>query len=681
MESVYEPAKYEKEIYDSWENGNYFTPRIIPEQKPFVITLPPPNVTGGLHAGHAMYIIEDIMVRYHRMKGEPTLWLPGFDHASIAVEYLVCKQLAKENLTKQEIGREEFLKRATKFAEDSRQYIREQMKKLGFSLDWSREAYTMDEKYSLAVKEAFRRLYEKGLIYKGNRIVNWCPRCQTAISDLENIYEEEPGKLYFVKYGPITIATTRPETMFADVAIAIHPENKKYQSLVGKLVPLPLTNRQIPVIVDEAVDPEFGTGALKITPAHDELDFEIGGRHHLETLIGIDSHGKLTALAGKYAGLDAKVARKIVAEDLEKGGFLEKIEDYPHQVGHCQRCGTITEPLPSLQWFVKTKPLAERALAVVKSGEIKIIPKHFEKVYFHWLENIQDWCISRQLWWGHRIPLPNEEDVLDTWFSSSLWPIAVFGWPEKTADFDYFYPTTVRETGYDILFFWVTKEIMMCLTLTDKIPFSTIYLHGLVRDEKGRKFSKTKGIGFDPLDIIAQYGADALRMALVYGTAAGNDLSVGEDKIRAMRNFANKVWNIGRFILGRLEEKGLTSPESFPENVNLLQDLTPDDKAIIKSLKETIAAVTRNIDHFRFGQAAEIIYEFLWHQFADKYLESSKARIKAGDLTVLLVLYHVYLDSLKLLHPFMPFITEAIWQKFPHKESLSLIISAWPVDK
>ena len=681
MESVYEPAKFEKEIYNLWEKNGYFSPRKDLKQKPFVITLPPPNVTGGLHAGHAMYVIEDIMIRYHRMKGEPTLWLPGFDHASIAVEYLVCKQLAKENLTKQEIGREEFLKRATKFAEDSRQYIREQMKKLGFSLDWSREAYTMDEKYSLAVKEAFHRLYQKGLIYKGNRIVNWCPRCQTAISDLENIYEEEPGKLYFVKYGPITIATTRPETMFADVAVAVHPGSKKYQSLVGKLVPLPLTDRQIPVIADEAVDPEFGTGALKITPAHDELDFEIGGRHHLETLIGIDPRGKLTAIAGKYAGLDAKVARKLIAEDLEKGGFLEKIEDYSHQVGHCQRCGTITEPLPSLQWFVKTKPLAKKALAVVKRGEIKIIPKHFEKVYFHWLENIQDWCISRQLWWGHRIPLPGDEDVLDTWFSSSLWPIAVFGWPEKTADLDYFYPTTVRETGYDILFFWVTKEIMMCLAMTNKVPFNTVYLHGLVRDEKGRKFSKTKGIGFDPLEVIERYGADALRMALVYGTAAGNDLSIGEDKIRAMRNFANKVWNIGRFISGRLEEKGFTKFEDVPEYTDSLKGLTAEDKKIIKALKETTATVTKDIDYYSFGHAAEVIYDFLWHQFADKYLESSKERVKNGDLAVFSVLRHVYLNSLKLLHPFMPFVTEAIWQRFAPKESEPLIISSWPTSQ
>ncbi len=681
MESVYEPAKFEEEIYQLWEKGDFFKPKIRPGRKPFVITLPPPNVTGGLHAGHAMYVIEDIMVRYHRMLGDPTLWLPGFDHASIAVEYLVCKELAKEGLTKEKIGREEFLKRAAKFAEDSRNYIREQLKKTGFSLDWSREAYTMDEPRTTAVKEAFRRLYEEGLIYKGERMINWCPKCRTAISDLENIYEEEAGKLYYVKYGPITVATTRPETMFADVAVAIHPENKKYKSLVEQLVPLPLTDRKIPVIADEAVDPDFGTGALKITPAHDELDFEIGGRHGLPVLVGIDQRGKLTALAGKYAGLSIKEARKAVAEDLETSGFMEKVEDYSHEVGHCQRCGTTTEPLPSLQWFVKTKPLAEKAIEAVKKGEIKIIPKKFEKVYFHWLENIRDWCISRQLWWGHKIPLPGEEDALDTWFSSSLWPISVFGWPEETPDFNYFYPTTVRETGYDILFFWVVKEIMMCLAMTGKIPFETVYLHGLVRDEKGRKFSKTKGIGFDPLEVINKYGADALRMALVFGTAAGNDLSIGEDKIRAMRNFANKVWNIGRLIFMRMEEKGCLKAEDLPEYTEKMAGLQPEDKAIIKDLKTTEAKVTKLIEKYQFGLAAEEIYEFLWHRFADQYIEYSKTRMKESDPVVLSILRHVYFNSLKLLHPFMPFITEAIWQKFPRKNSEPLIISRWPETK
>lgn len=562
MDKTYNPQVTESEIYSMWEKNGYFTPRVPSGQapkikKPFVITLPPPNVTGSLHAGHAMYVVEDIMVRYHRMKQDPTLWLPGFDHASIAVEYLVTKQLVKEGLAKKEIGRTEFLKRAHEFADKSRDYIREQLKRLGFSLDWTREVYTMDETRSEAVKEAFKRLYDKGLICKGERIVNWCTCCQTAISDLENDYQEETGKLYFIKYGPITIATTRPETMFADVAVAINPQNKKYKSLVGQKVPLPLTDRQIPVIEDELVELKFGTGALKITPAHDELDFEIGEKHHLERLSVVDQQGQLTSLAGKYAGLTINKARIKVVEDLQSGGFIEKIIDFSHSVGHCQRCGTITEPLLSKQWFIKIQPLAERAIKAVKEGQIKIIPKYFEKTYFHWLENIKDWCISRQLWWGHKIPLEGEDDILDTWFSSGLWPISTLGWPNETEDFKYFYPTSVRETGYDILFFWVAREIMMCLEMTGKIPFETIYLHGLVRDEKGRKFSKTTGIGFDPLEVIDKYGADALRMALVYGTAAGNDVNIGEDKIKAMRNFTNKIWNAARFVLSYL-------PSSLP---------------------------------------------------------------------------------------------------------------------
>jgi len=444
MEKTYQPQKVEEKIYRLWEKGGYFTPKIPASgragKKPFVITLPPPNVTGSLHTGHAMYVIEDIMVRYQRMKGTSTLWLPGFDHASIAVEYLVCKQIATEGKTKKEIGREEFLRRAKKFAEKSKNYIRQQLKRLGFSLDWTREAYTMDEVRSRAVQEAFRRLYKKGLIYQGERIINWCPKCQTAISDLENIYEEEKGKLYYLKYGPITIATTRPETIFADVAVAIHPSNKKYKHLVGKFVPLPLTQRKIPVIEDKAVDPNFGTGALKITPGHDQLDFEIGQRHKLETLLAVGFDGKLTKLTGKYVGLTIEEGRKAVVADLEKEELVEKVEEITHNVGHCERCKTTTEPLISKQWFVKTKPLAKKAIEVVKSRKIKIIPQRFEKIYFQWLENIQDWCISRQLWWGHKIPLRGVDDILDTWFSSALWPISVFGWPKKQKTLPTFIP-------------------------------------------------------------------------------------------------------------------------------------------------------------------------------------------------------------------------------------------------
>jgi len=668
MEKTYQPQKVEEKIYRLWEKGGYFTPKIPASgragKKPFIITLPPPNVTGSLHAGHAMYVIEDIMARYYRMKDVPTLWLPGFDHASIAVEYLVCKQLATEGKTKKEIGREEFLRRATEFAEKSKNYIRQQLKRLGFSLDWTREAYTMDEVRSQAVKEAFRRLYKKGLIYQGERIINWCPKCQTAISDLENIYEEEKGKLYYLKYGPITIATTRPETIFADVAVAIHPSNKKYKQLVGQLVPIPLTKRKIPIIEDEAVDPGFGTGALKITPAHDLLDFEIGQRHKLEVLLAVGFDGKLTNLTGKYAGLSVEEGRKAVVTDLKKEGFIERAEEITHNVGHCQRCGTTTEPLISKQWFVKTKPLAKKAIEVVRSGKIKIIPQRFEKIYFNWLENIQDWCISRQLWWGHKIPLEGADDVLDTWFSSSLWPISVFGWPKKTKDFAYFYPTTVRETGYDILFFWVAREIMMCLEMTGKVPFKIVYLHGLVRDEKGRKFSKTAGIGFDPLEMVEKYGADALRMALVVGNAPGNDLKIGEEKIIAYRNFANKIWNATRFVLANRELKA--------KNLKL-KTTHLDDKWILKETKKTIRRVTNFIEKYRFDLAAGEIYDFFWHTFCDKYIEMSKKRREEAQPTLIYVLE----TSLKLLHPFMPFITEEIWQMLPTKRQ-PLIISPWP---
>jgi len=680
MDKTYDPKQTETEIYSLWEKGNYFTPKIDKNKKPFVITLPPPNVTGSLHAGHAMYVVEDIMVRYHRMKGEITLWLPGFDHASIAVEYLVNKQLIKEGKNKKQLGREEFLKRAHEFADKSRDYIREQLKRTGFSLDWTREAYTMDESRSKAVKEAFKRLYEKGLIYKGERMVNWCTKCQTAISDLENEYQEETGKLYYIKYGPIIIATTRPETMFADTAVAINPQNKQYKHLAGQLVPLPLTDRKIPIIEDDLVDPDFGTGALKITPAHDELDLEIGEKHQLEKIQGIDQYGKLTNVAGRYAGLKITEAREKVVEDLQNSGFIEKIIDHTHSIGHCQRCGTTTEQLISPQWFVKIQPLAEKAIKAVKDGHIKIVPKHFEKIYFHWLGNIKDWCISRQLWWGHKIPLEGENDILDTWFSSGLWPISTLGWPNKTADFDYFYPTDIRETGYDILFFWVAREIMMCLEMTGQVPFKTVYLHGLVRDEKGRKFSKTAGIGFDPLEVIDKYGADALRMALVYGTAAGNDLSVGEDKIIAMRNFANKIWNAARFTLAQIStdsEQILTdntreNPLSDPRKSD-----NPDDLWILSELDKTVKTVTQQIESYHFGQAAETIYEFFWHSFCDKYIEMVKPRL-SSDQSAICVLSSVLCTSLKLLHPFMPFITEKIWSILPDQKK-PLIISEWPL--
>ncbi len=685
MDKRYQPEKTEKEISALWEAGDCFTPKIDPKKEPFVITLPPPNVTGGLHAGHAMYTIEDIMTRFNRMKGVPTLFLPGFDHASIAVEYLVSKQIRKMGKTKSDLGKKEFLKQAHQFADQSRAYIKKQLKLLGFSLDWSREAYTMSQEYSEAVKAAFDHLKGKDLIYQGETIVNWCPDCQTVLSDLENEHLEEKGKLYYLKYGPITIATTRPETMFADVAVAIHPENKQYKSLVGQKVPLPLTKRQIPVITDEAVDPEFGTGALKITPAHDELDFKIGKRHHLETLTAIDKEGRLTKITGSFQGLAAQEARKKVVEELEKQGLLVKTKTITHSVGHCQRCGSVTEPQVSLQWFVKAKPLAKKAIQAVKKGQIKIVPDHFAKIYFHWLENIHDWCISRQLWWGHPIPIGGESAVLDTWFSSSLWPMATLGWPKKTTDFTYFYPNTIRETGYDIIFFWVAREIMMCLELTGEVPFKTVYLHGLVRDEKGRKFSKTKGIGFDPAETIAKNGADALRMALVFGNAPGADVSLPEEKVISMRNFTNKIWNAARFILINLE-----NPKSKIQNSNKLQITNyklqnEDDQKILKSLEKTIDSVTDHIDNYRFGQAAEDIYSFFWHEFCDIYIEQAKDRLynkdnPDGQQEALSVLLFVLKKSLKLLHPFMPFVTEEIWTN-QLGEKTPLAVSPWPETK
>jgi len=664
---TYDHTKTEDKISSLWDKGGFFKGKIIESKKPFVITLPPPNVTGNLHAGHAMYVIEDIIIRQQRMAGKSCLWLPGFDHASIAVEYLVSKQIKKEGKKKQEIGRQEFLKRAEIFAAQSRKNIKNQLQKLGFSLDWSREAYTMDKVRSEAVKTAFNHLYKKGLIYQGEYIVNWCPGCKTAISDLENEHKQEQGKLYFIKYGPITIATTRPETMFADVAVAINPNNEKYRHLIGKLVPLPLTGRQIPVIADKAVDLEFGTGALKITPAHDQTDFEIGQRHNLEKLVAIGQNNRLTDLAGEFAGLSVKEGRIKTVEALSSRGLIEKIEDYEHSVGHCQRCGSIIESLISKQWFIKTKPLAEKAIQAVKSGKIKIVPKRFEKVYFHWLKNIKDWCISRQLWWGHKIPLKGVEDTLDTWFSASLWPISVFGWPENTNDFKYFYPTDIRETGYDILFFWVIREIMMCLEMTGKAPFKTVYLHGLVRDQLGRKFSKTAGIGFDPLEMTAKYGTDALRISLVYGNAAGADLKIGEDKIRAMRNFTNKIWNASRFIL---TDSKLKISGKKPKATN------KHDRLILNELAETIKKTNDLLEKYSYGQAAELLYQFFWRKFCDKYIESTKDRRKQAQP----ILLYVFLTFLKLLHPFMPFVTEEIYQKFPLKtRKKSLSIENWPI--
>jgi len=689
MDKQYKPQEVEKKWYKFWEERNLFTPKIpacrqagIPDKKPFVITLPPPNVTGGLHVGHALYTVEDILARYHRMKGDPTLFLPGFDHASISVEYLVTKQLREEGKTKKEVGREEFLRRAQKFAEESRDYIRQQLKLLGFSLDWSREAYTMDEARSRAVKEAFARLQEKGLIYQGERIINWCTECKTVLSDLEVDHKERKAKLWYIRYpladsvtstrrvnqtsskpvGFVVVATTRPETMLGDTAVAVASDDERYKNLVGQKVILPLVNREIPIVADDVVDPEFGTGAVKVTPAHDPTDFEIGRRHGLDTIKVIGFDGRMTEEAGFYQGEAVAAARIRVLEDLRKIDALEEEEDYTHAVSVCERCGTLVEPLVSKQWFVKMKPLAEPAIEAVKSGKIKIVPPRFEKVYFHWLENIRDWCISRQLWWGHKIPIKGEDDILDTWFSSCLWPISTLGFPEETEDFKYFYPTTVRETGYDILFFWVAREIMICLEMTGEVPFETVYLHGLVRDKKGQKFSKTKGIGFDPLEIIEEYGADALRMGLVVGNPPGSDMKVGEDKFIAYRNFANKLWNAGRFVLTR----GRDAPSGRLYDGKM-------DEELLGKVSQTIKSVTELIEKYRFDLAADELYHFFWHEFCDKYLEDYKE-----GLVSYAVLVESFTKLLKLLHPFMPFITEEIYQRLPDKEAESIMISKWP---
>ena len=670
MDKVYKPQEVEKKWYQFWEESGYFTPQIDSSKKPFVMMMPPPNVTGSLHVGHALVLtIEDIIVRYHRMKGEPTLYLPGKDHAAISAQNVVEKELAKEGVTRQELGREKFLERMWQWMEEYGSVIEDQTRRMGASCDWTRTRFTMDERMREAVIEAFDRLYKKGLIYQGERIINWCARCETVLSDLEVDHEEKKAKLWYIKYNLkiqiskptfITVATTRPETMLGDTAVAVNPNDKRYKDLIGQKVILPLMNREIPIIADEAIDSEFGTGAVKVTPAHDLTDFEIGQRHNLETIQVVGFDGKMTKLAGPYKEETVAVARGRVLEDLRKLDILEKEEDYTHSVGVCERCGTIVEPLVSKQWFVKAKPLAKPAIEAVKSGKIKITPKRFEKTYFHWMENIRDWCISRQLWWGHKIPLEGEEDTLDTWFSSGLWPFATLGWPKETEDFDYFYPTTVLETGYDILFFWVARMIMLGIEITGEVPFETVYLHGLVRDKHGKKMSKSKGNVLDPMGFIDEYGADALRMALIMGNAPGTDYSLSEDKIKGMRNFTNKLWNIARFMLRGEEKKKVDEPSE-------------QDVALESLLNTTIKEVNKNFEDYRFDLAAERLYHVVWDEFASRYLEDYKKG---------LVSYAVLLESftklLKLLHPFMPFITEEIYQKLPSKDAESIMVAPWP---
>lgn len=712
METIFRPQEIESKIYKLWEKGGYFTPSIDPSKKPFVIIMPPPNTTGALHIGHAVFVtIQDILIRYQRMKGRPTLWLPGVDHAGIMTQVVYERELAKQGKTRFDLGREEFYRQTYKFSIEKKKIIENQLKKLGASCDWSRMKFTLDPKISEAVYYTFKKMYQDGLIYRGERIINWCPRCQTALSNLEVKHKNQMAKLYYINYPivdsqiPIQVATTRPETMLGDTAVAVNPKDLRYKKFIGKKAVLPLVKREIPIVSDNLVDPKFGTGAVKVTPAHDPIDFEIGKNHKLPIIKVIGEDGKMTSEAGKeYKGLDVISCREKVLKKLKKLGFLVKEKDYQHVVGICERCGTTIEPIVSQQWFIKTKELAKKAIEAVKRKKIKIIPKHYEKVYYHWLENIRDWCISRQIWWGHRIPvwycrcgeiivnikpprccpkckstkLRQDPDTLDTWFSSAQWPFTVFGWPKKTRDFKYFYPTTVMETGYDILFFWVARMIMLGLYCTEKVPFKYVYLHGLVRDKDRQKMSKSKGNVIDPLGVIELYGADALRMALIFGTGIGRDIIISEEKIIAQRNFTTKIWNAARFTFQRLSEK-----DDFLRVKKGKLRFTPEDKWIFSELKKTTKKIAKYLENFQFHLAAREIYQFFWHKFCDKTIEDVKKRLRESEnlkdrMTAKRVLYEVFLTSLKLLHPFMPFITEELYQKLPWKQKEALIIEDWP---
>jgi valyl-tRNA synthetase len=691
MTKAYEPAAVETKWYHFWLERGYFMPKTGAAGPPFTVIMPPPNVTGELHMGHALTdTMEDIMVRWHRMKGEPTLWLPGFDHSGIAAQVVVERLLAKEGITRQEMGREKFTERMMAWADQCRDAIRKQHQRLGASCDWTRERFTLDESPSRAVRTTFVRLFQQGLIYRGERIINWCPRCLTALSDLEVGHKDIKGHLYYLRYpladdsnDYIIVATTRPETMLGDTAVAVNPMDPRFRKFLGRKVRLPLINRVIPVVADEAIDVSFGTGAVKVTPFHDPVDFEIAQRHCLERVNILEPGAKMNYNAGPYAGLDRFACRKAIIADLDSQGLLEKVEPYTHAVGHCDRCQTVVEPIASQQWFVRMAPLAGPALAAVTSGQIKIVPEHFTKVYVNWLENIRDWCISRQLWWGHRIPVwyclncnemiaaveplacctkcgsPNihqDQDVLDTWFSSGLWPHSTLGWPEATADMRRFYPSSVMETGYDILFFWVARMIMMGLANTGTIPFTTVYLHGLIRDEKGEKMSKVKGNVINPLEMADKYGTDALRFSLSTGTAPGNDIKLAPARMEAGRNFANKLWNASRFVL-----KSLPAPGE--SNLSLAPELPVEDRWILGRLDQTVTGVTSLMEEYQFGEAQRIIYEFLWGDYCDWYIEMAKIRLRTPEASSPLpVLVFVLEKSLRLLHPYMPYITEELWQ-------------------
>ena len=706
LNKVYDPSGVEDRLYKMWEDAGYFHAEPDPDKKPYAMVIPPPNITGQLHMGHALNnTMQDIIIRRKRMQGYATLWLPGTDHASIATEAKIVEAMAKEGLKKEDIGREEFLKRAWDWRKQYGGRIVKQLRKLGSSCDWQRERFTLDEGCNKAVNRVFVKLYEKGLIYRGKRIINWCPHCKTSISDAEVEYEEQAGHFWHLRYpfadgsGYLELATTRPETLLGDTAVAVNPKDERYRDAVGKMLILPLVGREIPVVADDYVSMDFGTGVVKITPAHDPNDFEVGLRHNLPVINVLNDDATINENGGKYARMDRYEARKAVVDDLEAGGYLVKIEEHSHNVGTCYRCGTTVEPRVSLQWFVKMKPLAEPAVDCVKNGEVKFTPARFEKIYFNWMENIRDWCISRQLWWGHRIPayycddcgetvvaehapeccpkcggkhLRQDEDTLDTWFSSALWPFSTLGWPEETPDFKYFYPTNTLVTAFDIIFFWVARMIFSGLAYTGKPPFSDVVIHGIVRDDHGRKMSKSLGNGIDPLEIIDQYGADALRYSLIAGNSTGGDMRMSDKRLTYARNFCNKLWNAARFVLMNLDES--------IDRAELPDTLEPEDKWLLTHLNRTVREVNENLEKFELGLAAEKMQEFIWDIYCDWYIELLKARLSAGGETAKKagqMLVYALNTILRLLHPVMPFITEEIYQAIPHACD-SIMIDAYP---
>ncbi len=703
----YDPKDVEDRIYKMWLDGKYFHAKCEKDKETYTIVIPPPNITGQLHMGHALdNTLQDILIRFKRMQGYDTLWIPGTDHASIATEAKIVEAMKKEGITKEDIGRDGFLERAWNWKKQYGGRIIEQLKKLGSSCDWDRERFTLDEGCSKAVKEVFVKLYEKGLIYRGERMINWCPHCKTSISDAEVEYEEQAGHFWHLRYpftdgsGYLELATTRPETLLGDTAVAVNPNDERYKDLIGKELDLPIVHRKIPVIADDYVEMDFGTGVVKITPAHDPNDFEVGLRHNLPVINVMTDDAKIVDEYPKYAGLDRYEARKAIVEDLKAEGALVKVEDYSHNVGTCYRCGTTVEPAVSKQWFVKMKPLAGPAIDAVKNGDTKFVPQRFEKVYFHWLENIRDWCISRQLWWGHRIPawycddcgeitvsredatccahcgsknIHQDPDTLDTWFSSALWPFSTLGWPDNTDDLKHYYPTNTLVTGYDIIPFWVMRMMFSGLEHTGQVPFDTVLIHGLVRDSQGRKMSKSLGNGVDPLEVIDTYGADALRFSLATGNSPGNDMRYIPERVEASRNFANKIWNAARFILMNLD-----SDKVLPINT---ADFALEDKWIISKYNTLIREVTENLERFELGMAVQKLYDFIWDVFCDWYIEICKSRLNGDNAkakaTAQSVLVYVFCNTLALLHPFMPFITEEIWQTMPHSCD-ALMVTEWP---